>query len=203
MPEPTVIFWDIGGILLSNGWDRVARREAADSFGLDWAEFQDRHEFVVDAFERGQTDLETYLTRTVFYRERPFDREEFTAHIMSLSSAHPDALDVVRRLRASGRYVLATLNNESREINEHRIETFGLRDLFHMFLSSCYLGVRKPEPGIFTRAIDIVQRPPGECLFIDDRDLNVECARLTGMATIHYEDLDGLLEELADRGVRV
>ena len=203
MAEPSVIFWDIGGVLLTNGWDREARRAAAKAFSLDWEEFQDRHDFVADSFERGETDLETYLTRTVFYRQRPFGREEFTRHIMSHSTAYPEALDLVRRLRASGRYVLATLNNESREINEHRIEAFGLRDLFHMFLSSCYLGVRKPDPEIYEMAIDIVQRPTTECLFIDDRDLNLECAVEAGIDTIHYEGLDGLLEELAGRGVRL
>lgn len=203
MPEPTVIFFDVGGVLLSNGWDRTARRKASDTFGLDWEDFQDRHDFVADAFERGETDLDTYLSRTVFYRNRSFNKDDFTDFIKAQSTPNQDALDVLRRLSESGRYVLATLNNESREINEHRIDTFGLRDHFHMFLSSCYLGIRKPEPEIFATAVDIVQRPPGECLFVDDRELNLECAVLAGITPIHFETAQGLLTDLAAAGVEL
>ena len=201
MAEPSVIFFDVGGVLLTNGWDRVARREACKTFDLDWEDFQDRHDFVADAFERGHTDLSTYLHRTVFYRDRSFTRTDFVDFIKSRSMRMPESLNVLHRLSATGRYVLATLNNESREINEHRIDTFGLRDHFHMFLSSCYLGIRKPEPEIYATAVDIVQRPPEEALFIDDRALNLECAALAGITPIHFETAEGLLDDLATAGV--
>lgn len=201
MAEPTVIFFDVGGVLLSNGWDREARREACETFHLDWEDFQDRHDFVADAFERGHTDLATYLHRTVFYRDRAFTRTDFVDFIKSRSTANIGSLEVLRQVSATGRYVLATLNNESREINEYRIETFGLREHFHMFLSSCYLGIRKPEPEIYATAIDIVQQPPERALFVDDRELNLECAALAGITPIHFESAEGLLEDLAAAGV--
>jgi len=203
MPEPTVIFFDVGGVLLSNGWDRTARREACEAFNLDWDDFQDRHDFVADGFERGETDLDTYLDRTIFYRDRAFTRAEFTDFIKSRSTPKQDSLDVLRSLSDTGRYLLATLNNESREINEHRIDTFGLRDHFQMFLSSCYLGIRKPDPEIYATAVNIVQRPPGECLFVDDRELNLECAALAGIRPIHFETADGLLNDLVAAGVEL
>jgi len=201
MPEPTVIFFDVGGVLLSNGWDRPSRREACTVFDLDWEDFQDRHDFVADGFERGETDLDTYLTRTIFYRDRRFTKAAFTDFIKSRSTAMDESLRVLGRLSETGRYLLATLNNESREINEHRIDTFGLRDHFSMFLSSCYLGVRKPEPEIYKAAVDIVQRPPAECLFVDDRELNLECAATEGITPIHFETAEGLVADLVAAGV--
>jgi len=201
--EPTVIFFDVGGVLLSNGWDRTARGEACREFDLDWDDFQDRHGFVVDSFERGETGLGTYLDRTIFYRDRSFSKDDFFEFIKSRSTAIDESLELLGRLSASGRYLLATLNNESREINEHRIDTFGLQDHFEMFLSSCYLGVRKPEPEIYRMAVDIVQRRPQECIFVDDRALNLECASLAGITPIHFRDATALEHDLATAGVEI
>jgi len=201
--EPAVIFFDVGGVLLSNGWDRVARMEASHEFDLDWEDFQDRHDFMADSFERGETGLDTYLDRTVFYRDRDFSKHDFFEFVKSRSTAFDESLEVLGRLSASGRYVLATLNNESREINNHRIDTFGLRNHFEMFLSSCYLGIRKPDPEIYRMAVDIVQRSPQECIFVDDRALNLECAALAGITPIHFRDAAGLQNDLAAVGVEI
>jgi putative hydrolase of the HAD superfamily len=176
-----VLLFDIGRVLLTNGWDRHSRQRACEHFGLDWEDFQDRHEFVSGDFETGKLTLEQYLRRTVFYRDRPFSEEGFVAFMKAESEPYADSLNLVGELAASGRYVLATLNNESRELNEHRIETFGLRDHFTMFLSSCYLGVKKPDEGIYAMAVSITQYRPEECVFIDDRELNLECANLAGI----------------------
>jgi len=201
--EPAVVFFDVGGVLLSNGWDRNGRMDACREFDLDWEDFQDRHDFVADSFERGETSLDTYLDRTIFYRERTFTKDGFFEFVKSRSTAFEDSLEVLGRISASGRYLLATLNNESREINEHRIDTFGLRDHFEMFLSSCYLGVRKPGPEIYKMAVDIVQRSPQECIFVDDRALNLECAALAGITPIHFKDADELQHDLAAVGVQI
>ena len=153
MAEPTALFFDVGGVILSNGWDRGARRSAIEKFGLDEEEFASRHEMVVDAFETGQITLDEYLRRTVFYRRRPFTRDEFESFLYSQSREHPEALAVVRRLNASKRWLVATLNNESCELNEHRIKKFKLRELFSIFFTSCYLGVRKPDEKIYQLAL--------------------------------------------------
>jgi putative hydrolase of the HAD superfamily len=197
-----VLFFDVGGVLLTNGWDRGARREACRTFDLDWDDFQDRHEHVVDSFERGTMPLETYVERTVFYRERPFGEREFTDHMYRCSQPKQESLDLLTGLSASGRYLLATLNNESRELNDYRIERFGLREHFPLFLSSCYLGVRKPEPEIYQTAVDLVQQEPSRCVFVDDRELNLECAVLAGIQTIHFESAEGLRAALSDLGVQ-
>jgi putative hydrolase of the HAD superfamily len=193
--EITTFFWDLGGVVLTNGWDRVARRNCVESFDLDWEEFADRHDFVAHDFEVGRIDLEEYLLRTVFYRDRSFAPIDFMAAMKAESQPLPGSLDLVAEIAAAG-YLMVTLNNESRELNEHRIETFGLRRHFSAFLSSCYLGVKKPEPVIYRLAFDITQRRPEECLFIDDRSLNLECARDQGLAGIPFRDADQLRNDL-------
>lgn len=201
MAEPTTLFWDIGGVVLTNGWDRPARQKAAEKFHLDWDDFEDRHELLLSAFETGKVTLADYLKRTVFYRERPFTQDDFKDFLLGQSQAFPETLGLLRRLSASRRYLIAALNNESLEINEYRIRKFRLRDFFEVFLSSCYLGLRKPDGLIYRRALNITQREPGECVFIDDRSLNLECAREIGMRTIQFRDVAGLREELERAGV--
>lgn len=198
VPEITTIFFDVGGVLLTNGWDRGARRSAVDHFGLDWEEFQDRHDFVADAFETGEMLRTDYLNRTVFYRDRDFTRDEFVAFMERQSQSLP-GLDLAAAL--ADEYWLATLNNESRELNDYRIATFGLRDHFRLFLSSCYVGVKKPEARIYELALEITQKEPGECVFVDDRDLNLECAASAGMTGIHFTGVEELRRELAGLGV--
>lgn len=200
MPEVSTLFFDIGGVLLTNGWDRDARRITTDEFGLDWDEFRDRHDFVVHDFEIGRLTLEGYVERTVFYRERDFSREDFVAAMKSHSVAIEGSLELLDELAAAGLF-LATLNNESRDLNEHRIESFGLRDRFQVFLSSCYLGFKKPEPEIYRLAFQLTQRKPAETLFIDDRQLNLECALDEGLNGIRFESADQLRGELVSRGV--
>ena len=200
-PQTRVLLFDVGGVLATNGWDRAARHRAAEAFGFDVEEFQDRHEFVSHDFETGRLDLSGYLDRTLFYRERPFHRDDFVEFMKGQTEPFSDSLAIVDELAATDQYLLATLNNESRELNEHRIETLGLSESFSMFLSSCYLGVSKPEPEIYRIAIDVTQHSPDECLFIDDRSLNLECATRAGMRTIHFTDAAGLRADLAKEGV--
>jgi putative hydrolase of the HAD superfamily len=203
MGEVTALFWDVGGVILSNGWDRAARAEAATKFGLDWEDFQDRHELASPAFETGQITLDTYLQRTVFYRKRAFTRDEFTAFIFDQSEELPDSRAILSGLAQAGKYFLATINNEPLELNLKRIERFNLRREFDVFFSSCFVRIRKPDEGIYRLALDVTQRRPEECLFIDDRALNLECARQLGMRTIHFQNAAQLRQDLESNGVTV
>lgn len=203
MAEVTAVFWDIGGVILSNGWDRSSRAEAAEKFGLDWEEFQDRHDLANPAFDTGRITLDTYLDRTVFYRKRAFTRDEFKAFIFSRSHEIPESRAVLAQVAKSGKYFLATINNEPLELNLLRIEKFNLRREFEAFFSSCFVQLRKPEEGIYRLALEVTQRRPEECLFIDDRALNLDCARQLGMRTIHFQNAPELRQELVANGVSV
>jgi putative hydrolase of the HAD superfamily len=202
VPQIQAIFWDVGGVLLTNAWDHTERAAALEHFRLDEKEFHARHEMVVSSFERGEMSLDEYLDRTVFYKDRPFTREQFRDYMFSLSKPMPEVLAFARELAASGKYFMGTINNESRELNLLRIEKFGLRNIFRVFVSSCFVGLRKPESGIYRLAIEITQIDPKQCCFIDDRALNLECAAKLGMRTIQMQTLEQLREELGKMGVR-
>jgi putative hydrolase of the HAD superfamily len=202
------LLFDIGGVLGSNGWDREQRGEAIARFKLDGEDFQYRHEETVGAFESGQISLDEYLDVTVFWQPRDFARDEFKQFMFDLSTPWPESLDVVRRLRQSirgrpTRVRLATLNNESRELNEFRIRHFGLCGLFDVFFSSCWLGVRKPTRQIYERVIGMTQADPASSVFVDDREQNLAPARALGMQTIHFTNARGLAQSLAQLGFDV
>ena len=186
MPKITAVFCDVGGVLLTNGLDLSQRTRLVQQFGLDVGDFEDRHQMLSAAFDAGQLDLDQYLDRTIFYRPRPFRKQEVRDFMYSQSEALPGSLALVARLAQARTVFLATLNNESRELNLYRIEKFGLRNYFSVFFSSCYLGVSKPHPEIYRLALDLTQREPQECVFIDDRSLNLECARRLGLHTIQF-----------------
>jgi putative hydrolase of the HAD superfamily len=203
MADVTALFWDVGGVILSNGLDRAARAEAARKFGLDWEDFQDRHELASPAFETGHITLDTYLQRTVFYRKRAFTREEFTAFIFEQSEEFPKSRAVLSGVARAGKYLLATINNEPLELNVRRIEKFNLRREFVAFFSSCFVRIRKPDEAIYRLALEVTQRRAQECLFIDDRELNLECARQLGMHTIQFKSAAQLRQDLQANGVTV
>ncbi len=197
------IFWDVGGVLLTNAWDRTQRTTALQHFHLDEEEFHDRHEMVVSSFERGKITLDEYLDRTVFYRTRPFTRDEFRDFMYALSQPFPEVLAFAQKLSDSGKYFMGTINNESRELNYYRIEKYGLRNMFRIFISSCFVGFRKPERDIYRLALETTQIPAAECCFVDDRSLNLECAAKLGMQTIEMQTVEQLRADLGKIGVGV
>ncbi|MGB6874686.1 MAG: HAD family phosphatase [Candidatus Acidiferrales bacterium] len=199
----TALFFDIGGVLLTNGWDSDSRMAAAKKFHLDWNDFEERHELLLHTFETGRLGLEEYLDRVIFYCKRDFTRQEFKDFIYAQAREMPESLEVLRRLAKPRRYLVSALNNESRDLNAYRIERFHLREYFDVFLSSCYLGVRKPDKTIYELALSITQRKGEECVFVDDRALNLECARELGMHIIQFKDAAQLEKELRQLGVEI
>jgi putative hydrolase of the HAD superfamily len=201
MPSINTLFWDVGGVLLSNAWDHHEREEAFRKFGLDGAEFEKRHEVIVSSLEKAEITLDQYLDQTVFYRKRPFTRETFKEFVYSCSKPREDALAIAGTLAASGRFRLGTINNESRELNSFRIEKFGLRNIFQVFVSSCFVRLQKPDSRIYALALDLVQRSPQECCFIDDRPANLEPAQKLGMQVIQMQSADRLRNDLEKLGI--
>lgn len=203
MAEITTMFWDIGGVILTNGWDRVSRREAAKVFHLDWEEFQDRHDLSFPALDAGRITLNEYLDRTLFHHPRSFTREEFVAYIFAQSREFPESRAVLDEVTQTRKYFIGSINNEPLELNQYRIAAFNLRRNFEVFFSSCYVRSRKPEEAIFRMALEVSQRPPEQCLFIDDRPLNLDVPRRLGMNVIHYQNAERLRSELRKYDVEV
>jgi putative hydrolase of the HAD superfamily len=199
----TTIFFDIGGVLLTDGWGFKSRQKGAEHFGLDWEDYRERHDKFAHAIELNRMTLDQYLTRTVFYKPRSFTREEFRSFMFAQSQPHTDTIAVARQLAASGRYFMATINNEVFELNQYRLEQFGLRQYFSVFFSSCYLDLRKPDERIYQLVLEVTQRAAADCIFIDDREVNLECPRELGFKTILFQDATQLKSQLREHGVEV
>jgi len=197
-----VILFDVGGVLLTNGWDHRERARVIAQFDLDLEPFEARHTAPYDAWERSVIPLKAYLDATVFYEPRKFSQDEFFRAMCAQSAELPDgALGVLAELAGLGTYLVGALNNEARETNEFRFSSFGLRSYFKVALSSCYLGLRKPDAVIYKRALDILGRPPERVLFIDDRPENVAGATGVGMQGIRFTGAEQLRRELVTLGV--
>lgn len=189
MAEISTILWDVGGVLLTNGWDHLERAAVLKKFQLDSDAFEQRHELANDPWEKGLITAEEYLLRTVFYEPRPFTQADFLQAMKERSVLLPHtAMRILRELAASEEIELAMLNNEARELNDYRIERFELGRYFDSFFSSCYVGLRKPDQKIFDLALDVLQRDPEEVVFIDDRQGNCDAAGTLGIHGIRYID---------------
>jgi putative hydrolase of the HAD superfamily len=203
MSRVQAILFDIGGVLLTNGWDTSDRVVVFERFGVKAEEFEARHSLVYEDFEDGRIPLDDYLTATLFDKPQSFSREDFFAAMKSGSSLlDGTALPILLQLVAEGRYRMGFLNNESRELNDYRLQHFGLQSLGSVFICSGYVGLHKPQPEIFRLAIDLLQLPASEIIFIDDRIANVQAASAVGLNAIHYAaNPDALREELIACGV--
>jgi putative hydrolase of the HAD superfamily len=199
MKQVRILFWDVGGVLLTNAWDHQERRRAVEQFRLQDEDFETRHKQAVPDFETGKITLDEYLQRTVFYQQRTFSRDDFRNYMLSQSKPKTDVLDFARAI--AGKCIMAAINNESRELNEYRIRTFELAQIFDLFVSSCYVGLRKPDERIYRLALDLVQKTADQACFIDDRPENIEGARRSGMRTILMQDLPQLKKDLQSIGI--
>ena len=194
------LFWDIGGVLLTNGWDREQRADVAQRFGLDTDDFTERHRLAAPELELGRMTLAEYLEQVVFYQPRDFTPEDFRAVMEEQSQPRPEVLALARDL--GQRYRMYSLNNEGRDLNEYRIRTFGLGEFLLAFFTSSALGVMKPNPAMYRLGLTLAQVRPEEAVMVDDRLQNVQAASAVGMHAVQCVDAAQLREELAALGVR-
>jgi putative hydrolase of the HAD superfamily len=192
------LFLDIGGVLLTNGWGHKSRQQAAKTFDFDYDEMNAVHEFIFNIYEIGKLTLDDYLNTILFHKPRAFTKEDFKAFMFSESKLLPSMLDwLIDWKKRKGNVKIISINNEGRELNDYRIKKFDLHRCFDAFISSCEVGMRKPDPGIFQLAMGVAQVSPQECLYFDDRDMLVEAARRVGMpALLHtgFETTKTILE---------
>lgn len=185
-----VVFMDIGGVLLTNGWDHESRKKAAKFFGFDYNEMNILHNFIYNVFEIGSTSLDDYLDTTVFHCSRDFSKEDFKIFMYAESVELPELLPWLKIWKKQTDLPVFALSNENRELNDYRIQTFNLHELFDGFFSSCYIGIRKPDPRIYKRAMEIVQVKPDECLCFDDRPMLVNAAKKQGMNSVQHQEFE-------------
>lgn len=199
--HPTALFLDIGGVLLSNGWDRDMRRRAAETFRLDLEELEERHHLTFDTYEEGNLSLDQYLDRVVFCKKRDFLPDEFKAFMFAQSRAFPEMIQMVIDLKAKYGLKVTAVSNEGRELTVHRIRAFGLAGFVDCFVCSCFVYHRKPDEKIFRIALDLVQVSPEETVYVDDRLMFTEVARELGIRSIHHIDYQTTRGRLAAMGL--
>jgi len=197
----TALFLDIGGVLLTDGWQHKSRRKAAVKFGLDVNEMEERHHITFDTYEEGKLTLDEYLTRVVFYQKRPFTRAMFRNFIFEQSEPYSNMIELAVRLKAGYGLKIAVVSNEARELNEYRIRKFKLDRFVDCFISSCYVHIRKPDEDIFRLALDIVQTPACEVLYIENTPMFVKIAEGLGIRSILHTDYKSTLTKLASMGL--
>lgn len=201
MTKITHLFFDIGGVILTNGWDHISRERSTNYFGYAYEESDEKHYKISEKFETGKISREDYLDEVIFYKKRDFSKKDIIEFMESQSAAHQSSLDVLEKLCSQGEYHVSTLNNESLELNLFRMQKFELTKYFTNFFSSCFLGVKKPEVEIFQKVLWITQKNGEQCLFIDDREENLEGAKKCGFQTLYLPKIGELENLLTERGI--
>ncbi|MEJ2447661.1 MAG: HAD family phosphatase [Anaerolineales bacterium] len=206
MKEPgtiTTLFIDIGGVLLTNGWDRKARSRAADHFGLEFQEMDERHHLTFNTYEEGKISLEEYLGRVVFYQDRPFSLKQFTDYMYEQSQAFPGMIELVSAIKDRHNLEIAAVSNEGRELTMYRVDKFRLRDFIDFFISSCFVHYRKPDEDIYRIALDVAQVKPEEVVYLDDRPMFVDVAQKMGIHGIVHRTPSATRAALNEFGLKV
>jgi putative hydrolase of the HAD superfamily len=198
----TTLFLDIGGVLLTNGWDHHARSRAATNFKLELAEMEDRHHLTFDTYEEGKLTLEEYLGRVVFYQERPFTRAQFRRFMFAQSKPYPEMIELVAQLKVRHGLKIAVVSNEGRELNMYRIRKFKLGRFVDFFISSSFVHLRKPDADIFRLALDIAQVPVDEIVYIENTPMFVQIAEGLGIRSILHTDYRSTCAKLASFGLQ-
>jgi putative hydrolase of the HAD superfamily len=197
----TCVFLDIGGVLLTNGWDHPARKRAAANFKLELAEMEDRHHLTFDTYEEGKLTLEEYLGRVVFYQERPFTRAQFRRFMFAQSKPYPEMIELIAQLKVRHGLKIAVVSNEGRELNAYRIRKFKLDRFVDAFISSCFVHIRKPDADIFRLALDIAQVPAHQVVYIENTPMFVQIAEGLGIRSILHTGYKSTCTKLASFGL--
>ena len=197
----TTLFLDIGGVLLTNGWDHKIRARAANKFGLDYDEMNERHHLTFDNYEEGKLSLDEYLNRTVFYEKRSFSQQEFKSFMYAQSQPYPEMIGLIGGLKTRHDLRIAAVSNEGRELTTYRVQQFKLSAFIDIFVSSCFVHYRKPDADIYRIALDIAQASPDQVVYIDDRAMFVEVARGLGIQGILHKDYETTQKALETMGL--
>ncbi|MBA3603104.1 MAG: HAD-IA family hydrolase [Parachlamydiaceae bacterium] len=182
-----ILLVDVGGVLLTNGWDTPLRNLVAAHYLLDPTEMQKRHEEVFDDFECGRCSFDEYLQHVVFFKLRSFTLAEFKEFVFALSKEYPKTIVRIKALKDHHQAKLVLLSNEGREIAEYRFNKFKFHDYVDFSIVSGFVGFRKPDPRMYQLALDLCQEDPKNILYIDDRAHYFTVAKTFGLRTAHVD----------------
>jgi putative hydrolase of the HAD superfamily len=198
VPFRAVLF-DLGGVVLTGPMDAFAayERRAGLPEGLirqlnstdpdtnAWAHYE-RSE--VD--EAGFIELFEAEGRAAGY---DVDASEVLAALAG--EIRPEMVAALRRLRAGGFRCAALTNNVAPLSGGQFAE---LQPHFELVVQSSVEGVRKPEPEFYSRALQRLGLPAGDCVYLDDLGINLKPARAMGMTTLKVADPVASLRDLGE-----
>lgn len=199
----TCLFLDIGGVLLTNGWGHDFRTRAAQVFHLNPDELENRHFQAFETYELGKLSLNEYLNRVVFHQKQPFTRAQFKTFMFAQSQPYPAMIGLVRKLKAKYGLRIIVVSNEGRGLNEYRIRKFRLDRFVDAFISSCYVQLRKPDADMFRLALDIVQIPARQVIYIENTPMFVQVAERGGIRSILHTDYMSTCAQLTSFGLKI
>jgi putative hydrolase of the HAD superfamily len=202
VPAITCLFLDIGGVLLTDGWDRRARKRAVTRFKLEAAEMEDRHQLTWNTYQQGKLTLNEYLGRAIFYKKRPFTRARFRQFMFAQSKHYPEMIELIAQLKVRHRLKVVVVSNEGRELNAYRIHKFKLGRIVECFVSSCFVHLLKPDEDIFRLALDIAQVPAPKIVYIENTPMLAQIAEGLGIRSILHTDYKATRAKLASFGLQ-
>lgn len=191
-----LLLLDLGGVILTNGWDRYSRENAIKKFNLDKEEFDELHAAYYDYYESGKLTLEEYLAKTIFYKPRSFSLKDFQDFMFAQSQLYPDMIQFIIDFKRRHQLKVVAASNEGREIAEYRIKNFNLSSFIDSFFISCFLYCQKPTMHFYQIILDVTQVPSEKMIYIDDRKKMVEAASLLKIQGIHHTSLESTKKQL-------
>ncbi|MGZ3416977.1 MAG: HAD-IA family hydrolase [Polyangiales bacterium] len=193
--RPSVLLLDVMGTLVRDPFFE----EMPAFFGLSLKELLAlKHPRAWVDFEHGHIDEATCMQR-FFLDERAFDVEAFKRHVQGGYSFLPGIEPLLVELQARG-VEMHTLSNYPPwfQLIEERL---ALSRYVPWTFVSCKSGLRKPDRAAYVHAAETLEKQPAECVFVDDRLVNVEPARAVGMHGLVFTDAETLRRDLASIGL--
>jgi HAD superfamily hydrolase (TIGR01509 family) len=194
MPARQIILFDVMGTLVTEPFSTVI----PGFFQMSLDELREaKHPTAWIEFEEGRLTEADYVAR--FFRDgRPVDADALRACVHDAYCWIDGMQDLLVDLKAAGCEMHALSNYPAwYQLIDEKLQLSRFLDWTFV---SCKTGVRKPDPQAFLGAAATLEVDPQQCLFIDDRPVNVNAAQLVGMVAILYHSAEQLREELADRG---
>lgn len=196
------VIFDLGGVVLGSPLHAIARYERACGIPAGFI-----NRVVVSSgpggawsrLERGELRVEAFVPAfeaDCLAAGQPVAAGPMMLAIQEESQPRPAMLAAIRELRIRGLRVGALTNNwVADEPRENRLG-LDLRELFDAFVESAIVGLRKPDPRIYTHACQALAVAPQRAVFLDDIGANLKAARALGMHTIKVDSPEQALGEL-------
>ena len=166
-----------------------------------WRATTERGENPLFPLERGELTEPQFLSilATALEAEvgRPVEMHDFAERYFAQLRPNEAMIEHLRSLRDGRGQRLAMLTNNVREWEPRwRAMLPDIDEMFEVIVDSAFVGMRKPEPGIYALTLERLGLPGEACVFIDDIELNCDAAREAGIAAVHFRDTAQTIEEL-------